>query len=248
MQKFTRALTREIEIDNQRIAVTMDEKGLTIRPVGSRRPPKTLTWAAALAATTEAAASPQDASAPEQPHQEASPPPAEASTDLPSLLARLDAWLSKHRRRYHDGLQPAARPQQLTALEQTLGRPLPQELHQLLAWHNGQKEDLIGAFVEAWNLMSAEEIGLEYAERKKNSDPPWNDSWMPFLDDGQGDLVLLDSATAGGPVRELWRGRQEPETVAPSLTAWVAKFLADLEAGRYHEDPERGEFRLVTDR
>ena len=36
MQKFTRALTREIEIAGERFVVTLDAAGLAIRPVGSR--------------------------------------------------------------------------------------------------------------------------------------------------------------------------------------------------------------------
>jgi hypothetical protein len=50
MQKFTRALTREIEVGGERLAVTLDADGLTVRPVGSRRPPHTLSWAACACA------------------------------------------------------------------------------------------------------------------------------------------------------------------------------------------------------
>jgi cell wall assembly regulator SMI1 len=50
MQKFTRALTREIEVGGERLAVTLDEEGLTVRPVGSRRPPHKLSWAACACA------------------------------------------------------------------------------------------------------------------------------------------------------------------------------------------------------
>src|SRR5262249_4866957 len=48
MQKFTRALTREIELAGERLAVTLSEAGLSVRPVGSRRPPHEMSWAAAL--------------------------------------------------------------------------------------------------------------------------------------------------------------------------------------------------------
>jgi cell wall assembly regulator SMI1 len=50
MQKFTRALTREIEVGGERLAVTLSEEGLTVRPVGARRPPHTLSWAACVSA------------------------------------------------------------------------------------------------------------------------------------------------------------------------------------------------------
>jgi cell wall assembly regulator SMI1 len=50
MQKFTRSLTREIELAGERLAVTLSEEGLSVRPVGARRPPQTMTWGAWLCA------------------------------------------------------------------------------------------------------------------------------------------------------------------------------------------------------
>ena len=41
MQKFTRSLTREIEIGGERVGITLDANGVTLKPVGSRRPPHT---------------------------------------------------------------------------------------------------------------------------------------------------------------------------------------------------------------
>jgi hypothetical protein len=52
MQKFTRALTREIEVGGERLAVTLSEEGISVRPVGARRPPHTLSWAACVCAST----------------------------------------------------------------------------------------------------------------------------------------------------------------------------------------------------
>src|SRR4051812_28839299 len=60
MQKFTRALTREIDVAGERLAVTLDENGLSIRPVGARKPPRQATWAAILCALTGGAGEPAD--------------------------------------------------------------------------------------------------------------------------------------------------------------------------------------------
>jgi len=58
MQKFTRSLTREIEVGSERVAVTLDETGVSLRPVGSRRPPHVLSWSGVIhAATTKLAPS-----------------------------------------------------------------------------------------------------------------------------------------------------------------------------------------------
>ncbi|HZV05041.1 MAG TPA: SMI1/KNR4 family protein [Gemmataceae bacterium] len=50
MQQFTRALTREIEVGGERLALTLSKDGLSVRPVGGRRPPQTMSWAACLCA------------------------------------------------------------------------------------------------------------------------------------------------------------------------------------------------------
>jgi cell wall assembly regulator SMI1 len=53
MQKFTRALTREIEVAGERLAVTLSGEGLSVRPVGSRRQPYCMSWAAWVTACTQ---------------------------------------------------------------------------------------------------------------------------------------------------------------------------------------------------
>jgi cell wall assembly regulator SMI1 len=48
MQQFTRSLTREIEVGGERLAVTLSKEGLSVRPVGGRRPPHHMSWEAWL--------------------------------------------------------------------------------------------------------------------------------------------------------------------------------------------------------
>jgi len=36
VQKFTRPITREVEIGSERLAFTFGEQGIAVRPVGSR--------------------------------------------------------------------------------------------------------------------------------------------------------------------------------------------------------------------
>jgi cell wall assembly regulator SMI1 len=50
MQQFTRSLTREIVVSGERLAVTLSKEGLSVRPVGGRRPPHDMTWEAWLCA------------------------------------------------------------------------------------------------------------------------------------------------------------------------------------------------------
>ena len=50
MQQFTRSLTREIQVGGERLALTLSKEGLSVRPVGGRRPPHTMSWEAWLCA------------------------------------------------------------------------------------------------------------------------------------------------------------------------------------------------------
>jgi cell wall assembly regulator SMI1 len=165
---------------------------------------------------------------------------AEQVEDVPALLKRLDAWMKKNRKRYHKGLLAGANERQLDELAKALGKPVPEELAAWLRWHNGQDEDMIGAFIESFNVMSADEIADAVKERKGT--PGWDPAFIPILDDYQDDLVVLDASKPELPVREVWRGRDDSPEAATSLRGWLANLLAEFEAGKYHEDTERGEF------
>jgi len=278
MQKFTRALTREIEVAGERLAVTFSEEGMTLRPVGSRRPPHTMSWDALVCACVEAHGGEQ-ASAAEKVSEAvktlksggertprprrtaeteqletaapAEPAPAAAATaasgkdhaagsSLPHLLSRLDHWLGEHRARYRHGLLAGASSSDLDALQSTLGRAVPEELRTWLGWHNGQNPDVFGGLEEDWHPMSAGEIAEAKKELDAEGHDGWHKEWIPFLDDDNGNFLVLDPTQSGTPVRECWRGKAEHAVVAPSLAAWVEHFVRGLEQGAYKEDPERG--------
>ena len=63
-----------------------------------------------------------------------------------------------------------------------------------------------------------------------------------FLDDDGGNYTFLDTAAAGPPMRAFWLGGGEPEVVAASLDAWLEDYVGAVEAGLYHQEPERGTF------
>jgi cell wall assembly regulator SMI1 len=158
-------------------------------------------------------------------------------------LARLEKWQAKHRRRFLAGLRPGASAAELAALEQDLGLAAPVELRLLLAWHNGQSDDIVGKFQEDWQLMSTTAI----AEARKELDVEsartgWQKSWLPFLDDDAGDYLVLDTSARPAPVREFWPANPEHRVVAPSLGEWLDDFVTHVEKGEYVEDSERGTF------
>jgi cell wall assembly regulator SMI1 len=173
-----------------------------------------------------------------------STPPASArdESSVPALLSHLERWLAAHRARFHRGLLPGAGDGDLATLKDALGGAVPHELADLLLWHNGQSPDVPGALENNWNLMSATEIVK--AKRALDAQPPagWRSGWVPFLDDDGGSYLVLDTTHPGNPVRAVWKGKPEHETVAPSLAAWLQDFVRAVEAGKYHEDSERGSF------
>ena len=113
--------------------------------------------------------------------------------EMLDYLGRLDAWLAKNRPQYHAALQPPAGDEELSGLEGLIAGRLPPELRQWLGWHNGQSDEIVGAFWEAFTLMSAELIAAAWQDRNATPEPGWDHRWIPLLDDYQGDLIVLDS-------------------------------------------------------
>lgn len=135
-----------------------------------------------------------------------------------------------------------ATPAERDTLGRELGVDLPEELQTLLAWHNGQRADVPGSFEGHWNLVGSREI----AELKRRLDaaapPGWKRHWIPLFDDDSGNYLALDAVAPGHPLHACWLPSGKSAVLAPSLTAWLADFLAALERGDYYEDPERGAF------
>ena len=148
------------------------------------------------------------------------------SNDLEKLgadLKRIDAWLAKHRPRFHAGLNPGAADTELTGL--------PEELRVLLAWHNGQSGDFVGCFEEHWFLLSAAEIkAADFGVTGR----------CPFLNDDSGNFLCLNTTKTPATVWAYYSDDTTAGVVARSLTSWMATFADELEAGHYVEDPERG--------
>ncbi len=239
MQKFTRAVTRQVEVGGVQLAVTVDERGLSLRPAEAGQP-LALSWAGCLCAAAGLPIAGEPSAAEVAWALQALQGAAAGPAGLKPLLERLDAWLKRRRRRYYKGLLPGAGQAELDRLAKALGRPVPAGLAEWLRWHNGQDEELIGAFVESFRLLGADQIAAVLKEHA--GDRGWNQAWVPILQDDSDDLVVLDTSKDDLPVRELWQGRDDVIEAAGSLQAWLTALVNDLEAGRYHEDPERGDF------
>jgi cell wall assembly regulator SMI1 len=272
VQKFTRPLTREIELAGDRLAVTFSAEGLSVRPVGSRKPPREITWPALLALVAGARSAPNSptqeelaavlkvfktgataapaataaaaTTAPAAASQTPAPPAAAGQGGIAGLLARLERWLHQHRPRFLKGLKPGASAADLDSLEKASGQPLPADLRALLAWHNGQNDDFVGCFEENWYLMDTQQIAEAWREQTGSdaTKAVWQKGWIPFLDDDRDNYTFLDTTQPGQPVRQFWKRNPEQQTVAPSLAAWLEHFVTGVEAGKYTVEEERGAF------
>jgi len=162
---------------------------------------------------------------------------------LPDLLRRLQTWLAKHRPRLAAALNPGATPTQLGAFEAAIRIKLPQPLRELLAWHNGQRPGFVGGFERDWLLMSTQTIAAAKPDLDADAATTgWQKSWLPVFDDDAGDYLCLDTSSPECPVRAFYLGNKEHSIVAPSLVAWFADFVTNVERGKYVEEPERGTF------
>jgi cell wall assembly regulator SMI1 len=264
MQKFTRPLTREIEVAGERLALTLGENGVSVRPVGSRKPPRELSWASLLCllllnrsgpgeptaeevakavAALKGGTAPQPAGAakPSPPAEAAAPPPTPATNPghavpVTALLERLGRWLEQHRPRFAERLKRGATSAELDALQTTLGRPLPEELRAFLSWHAGQDDEFTGAFEGHWYLMEASQAEAAWKELTGavEGQRRWQPAWIPFLDDDRGNYFFLDTSQAGAPVRQFWE--RNPEE-ARTVASSLTAWLEDFVAAL-----ERGEY------
>jgi cell wall assembly regulator SMI1 len=261
VQKFTRPITREIELAGERLALTLDQKGISVRVVGTRnKPPRELSWAALLGQlgrqrTPAAEPTAEELAAAIKGLKTAPAPAAEktAATTAPGakageddqvkdLLTRLEEWLKKHRPRYLKALRPGATAPELDALQTALGVPVPGSLRTLLAWHNGQTGDFVGCFEASWRLLGTERIAALHRELLANPENGWERGWIPFLDDDRDNCVCLDTSQPEAPVRAYWQVTKQRPVLAPSLVAWLKDFVEAVLRGEYTEDSERGDF------
>ncbi len=167
------------------------------------------------------------------------PNPPERS--MSELLEAMDAWFGTHRPDYATRLAAGASDGELDALAAALGVTLAPDLRALFAWHNGEKDTYEDSFHYVFRLISLAECQENHAVLAELADAGefelddwWHPGWIPFLDNGAGDMfcVDLDGAFGGvpGQVLQFWHDSEERTILAPSLASWIAAFLGGLEA------------------
>jgi cell wall assembly regulator SMI1 len=185
--------------------------------------------------------------------------------DIDDAWKRIEAWLAANAPAVLPSLLPGASEDKIARLETTLGAQLPADFRESLRRHEGQTEDIeSGLFphsnslgpAPAWRLMdfayverrwremnelakSGEFAGCKARLTSGEETEVWPAGWIPIADDGGGDFACLDLSSAGaGRVVQFCHDSSVRRVFAPSFGAWLATLAADLEAGKYHFDPD----------
>jgi len=174
--------------------------------------------------------------------------------DLETTWSRVEAWLSQHAPQALAALRPGADDGALAELERLLGQPLPKELSQLLALHDGQKIPPFASTVAGFMLLPCAGIAdawSEYAELLDSGDLAgyaeskdetarlvwWSKAWIPFAEGPGGDLLCvdLDPGPKGrsGQVIRFWHDEPWRQQLAPSVGELLRGYLQDLGRGQY---------------
>lgn len=173
---------------------------------------------------------------------------------------RLEVWLKAHAPEVHNSLNAPVSPGRLVALAANLRTPIPQDLQEAWAVHDGQAPDAPG-LVNAATLLSVQGMQAQWAIWKALWDAGqfagsnaeargpvrpewWNPRWLPFTHDGAGNHLCLDldPALGGRPgqVIQVWHDSPERIVIAPSFADWFSGFAVDVEAGAYRYDLDLG--------
>ena len=178
-------------------------------------------------------------------------------TPMRDAIVRLDAWLRRYRPRYHAALCPGAADDDIARAERAAGVALPADLRALLAWRDGQRRDAGEGILYGYRLMSLDDVvscmrAMNERLAAGELDLPgwWSPTWIPFLHNGAGDHICIDTGGCfggrPGQVLEFWHDMESRTIVGPDAATWLAAVTASFEAGLWKVD-EAGEFEPFDD-
>ena len=160
---------------------------------------------------------------------------------MSELVARLDAWLSRHRPAYHARLLPGLTDEEWVGFESRIGLKLPDAFRVFYQWRNGQPNDYFKSFRgnRTWtptvDIIDTKEL-LDSMIGSDFEPGWWEQSWVPFLHNGAGSHLCVDVAGANGgtpgQLVEFWNRDRDRPVAAPSLEHWLHQFVRSLERDR----------------
>lgn len=179
---------------------------------------------------------------------------------------RIEAWLQANDPDTLASLQPGATAEEIATTEAHLGVALPDDLRASYRIHDGQDDE--ASLIEGVELLSLARVRSEWTVWKELLDDGtfedttsapdgpirpdwWNARWIPLTYDGSGNHYCadLDPAPGGnvGQIITMWHDEEAREIVAPTFSAWLQQFAAELEAGEYAYSEDYGGLGRVED-
>jgi hypothetical protein len=145
--------------------------------------------------------------------------------------SRIEAWLAQNAPELGATLRPPASEDAIRALEAKLDRPLPPDLRESLAIHDGQSaEGRLLWCLESWQLASVEDARRELDVWSKK--PCWRPGLVPIAL-SSGDLLAVDlTRPASGWIFASAETDELVEREQGPIAVWLESFADDLRRGR----------------
>jgi len=178
---------------------------------------------------------------------------------MASTLDQLDDMLQRARPGFYARLQPGVSDQQLAEFEQELGVTLPEAFKAFYRWRNGQAIDHYESWQNNQTVMGLAEIRAAHRVLNELLDAGefeganwWDAGWVPFLSNGAGDHLCLDTTGSfggqAGQILEFWHDDGNRWVVAPNFESWLESYLRTFSAvAEYADAGEELEIDWVTD-
>ncbi len=155
-----------------------------------------------------------------------------------ALWKEIDAWFETHQATKNlEARRRAASAKQLAAVTKKVGT-LPAELRESLAIHNG------GGNFGSYELFGTAEIARTWASMTKRHEAGdlakrlWNRAWIPFAQDGGGNLRALDPVKQRLLAIELQGPQGVFATRRRTFKDFLAAYADKLRTGEYVVDDE----------
>lgn len=119
-------------------------------------------------------------------------------SSIEELWKRLEAWGQGHAPKMLEDLNPGAPAQEIAALEQTIGRSLPEDFRQSLGVHDGESDGWPSkVFADQGAYLSCSAIAENWSMRQQVA----AQGGQEFSDEEIAEQISSDIITVEGPVR-----------------------------------------------
>ncbi|MEL6982910.1 MAG: SMI1/KNR4 family protein, partial [Actinomycetota bacterium] len=158
-----------------------------------------------------------------------------AGNDVDVIWDEFEDWLGRHQPKKLGTLRPPATVAEVTELEVTLGRELPDDVRRSLLRHDGEQEYQRSVH-PAFALLSVAEAAQTISGNRRLGDEEdfgdwwWRDSYLPIASSGSGDYCCIDlDAEPGADDRVIiwYHDDLDRPAVGTSYVQWLSQVVED---------------------